>query len=208
MAESSFYEARAKADTTKAVADIEAQTSAEIVVALRRTAGDYRAADYLVGFALALVLLVVMLFIEHEFSLLAFPGGAAVAFVFGAFASAHIAPLRRTFTLPSRRRAEVRRAAREAFVDLGVTRTSGRTGVLVLVALFEREVEVVTDIGIERAHLGEEWTSALAALRTSLVPSPSFERFLERLRAIAKPLSAALPRAIDDVNELPDEVDG
>ncbi len=35
MAESSFYEDRAKSETRKAVADIEAQTSAEIVVALR-----------------------------------------------------------------------------------------------------------------------------------------------------------------------------
>ena len=206
MAESSFFEDSAKSETRKAVADIEAQTSAEIVVALRRTAGSYRAADYLVGFVLAVVALLVMLFTEHEFRLLAFPGGVIAAFVFGAFASASIPPLRRTFTLPSRRRDEVRRAARAAFVDLGVSRTRARTGVLVFVALFEREVEIVADIGVDPEILGEEWTKAVLALRDSQKPQPSFARFVERLRALAAPLAAALPRAKDDVNELPDEV--
>ncbi len=206
MAESSFHEDRAKSETRKAVADIEAQTSAEIVVALRRVAGDHRAADYLFGFVLSVITLVVMLFVQHEFRLLAFPGGVIAAFVFGAFASANLPALRRTFTLPSRRRAAVRSAARAAFVDLGVSRTRGRTGVLVFVALFEREVEVVTDVGVDAEMLGEDWTKALAALRGSLQPSPSFDRFVERLRALAPPLSVALPRAADDVNELPDEV--
>lgn len=206
MAESSFYEDRAKSETRKAVADIEAQTSAEIVVALRRTAGSYRAADYLVGFVLAVFALLVMLFVEHEFRLLAFPGGVIAAFVFGAFASANLAPLRRTFTLPSRRRDEVRRAARAAFVDLGVSRTRARTGILVFVALFEREVEIVPDIGVDPETLGEGWAQAAAALRESQKPAPSLDRFIERLRGLAAPLSAALPRAEDDVNELPDEV--
>ena len=206
MAEASFYEDRAKSETRKAVVEIEAQTSAEIVVAMRRVAGDYRAADYLFGFAFAVITLVVMLFTEFEFRLLAFPGGAIVAFLFGAMASAHVGPLRRALTLPSRRHAEVRRAAREAFVDLGVSRTSGRTGVLVLVALFEREVEIVADVGIDPASLGDEWTKAVASLRMAMEPKPSFDRFIERLRALAPPLHAALPRAIDDVNELPDEV--
>lgn len=206
MSESSFYEDRAKSETRKAVADIESVTSAEIVVALRRAAGDYRAADYLVGFVLSVVVLLVMLFVEREFRLLAFPGGVVAAFVFGALVTSQIAPIRRTFTLPSKRRAAVQTAARAAFVDLGVSRTSGRTGVLVFVALFEREVEIIADIGIDTDAMGAEWRDAVTALRGSLEPAPSFDRFAEKLRGLAKPLSVALPRAADDVNELPDEV--
>jgi len=206
MSESSFYEDRAKSETRKAVADIESVTSAEIVVALRRAAGDYRAADYLAGFVLSVVVLLVMLFVEREFRLLAFPGGVVAAFIFGAAVTSQIAPIRRTFTLPSQRRAAVQSAARAAFVDLGVSRTTGRTGVLVFVALFEREVEIVADVGVDMEALGEDWKKAVTALRGSLRPAPVFDRFAEKLRALATPLSTALPRAADDVNELPDEV--
>ena len=73
MSEASFYEEVAKSDTRAAVQAIEAQTSAEIVVALRRVSGSYRDADYLGGSLLALVALFVMLFASHSFPLLSFP---------------------------------------------------------------------------------------------------------------------------------------
>src|SRR5262245_22123912 len=135
MSEKSFYEDHAKSEARKAVADIEAKTSAEVVVALRRACATYRDADYLAGFLLAVVALLVMLFAEFTFTLGAFPAGVIGAFIGGALVTSQIAPIRRLLTLPSRRRAEVRAAARAAFVDLGVSRTRGRTGILVFVAL-------------------------------------------------------------------------
>jgi putative membrane protein len=206
MSEASFYEERAKSDTRAAVGDIEAQTSAEIVVALRRVSGPYRDADYLAGFLLALVALMVMLFVDYSFTLLAFPAGVVGAFVAGTFFSTGIAPLRRSLTSPSRRRAEVRAAARAAVVDLGKSRTQGRTGILVFVSLFEREVEVVADVGVDPVLLGEDWARAVAALRASLTPRPVFDRFRVALLGLTAPLAHAMPRAADDVNELPDEV--
>ena len=58
----------------------------------------------------------------------------------------------------------MRTAARAAFVDQGISRTRGRTGILVFVSLFEREVEVVADVGVDPVLLGEDWTRAVAAL--------------------------------------------
>jgi putative membrane protein len=206
MSEASFYQERAKSDTRDAVGDIEARTSAEIVVALRRISGPYRDADYLAGFLLALVALLVMLFADHTFPLLSFPAGMIGAFVAGAFFSTGIAPVRRALTHPARRRAQVRAAARAAFVDLGISRTQGRTGILVFVSLFEREVEVVADVGVDPVLLGEDWTRAVAALRASVRPSPTFDAFRAALLGLAVPLEQGMPRAADDVNELPDEV--
>jgi putative membrane protein len=206
MSEASFYEERAKSDTRDAVRDIEAQTSAEIVVALRRVSGSYRDADYLAGLLLALVALLVMLFADHTFPLLSFPAGMIGAFALGAFCSTGAPALRRALTSPSRRRAQVRTAAREAFVDQGISRTQGRTGILVFVSLFEREVEVVADHGVDPVLLGEDWARAVAALRASLTPSPAFDRFRTALLGLAPPLAHGMPRAADDVNELPDEV--
>jgi putative membrane protein len=206
MSEASFYAESAKGATRDAVKEIEARTSAEIVVALRRVSGSYRDADYLAGFLLAIVTLFVMLFAEHGFPLLSFPATMIGAFVAGAFFSTSVAPLRRALTQPARRRAQVGAAARAAFVDLGISRTTGRSGILVFVSLLEREVEVVADIGVDPVLLGEDWTRAVATLRASMRPAPTFDAFRAALLGLAAPLEQGMPRAADDVNELPDEV--
>lgn len=206
MSDSSFHDEHARSQTREAVAALEARTSAEVVVAVRRIAGHYRDTDYLVGFLLSLAALLVMLFAERPFRLAAFPAGVVLSFVAGALLSSAIAPLRRSLTLPSRKRAQVRTAARAAFVELGVGQTRSRTGILVFVAVFEREVEIVCDSGIDPAALGEDWGRAVAELQLALKPRPALGRFIAALRALAPPLELALPRADDDVNELPDEV--
>jgi putative membrane protein len=206
MSERAFYDDRAKAEAKAAVQAIEAQTSAEVVVALRFTSAPYHDADYLVGFLSSLAVLVTMLFVDREFLLGSFPVGVVAGFVLGAVASAYVPPLRRLFLLPPRRRAAVRTAALAAFVDLGVSRTHGRTGILVFVSMFERRVEVVPDIGVDPHALGAEWTQAVEALERSLLPSPRLDRFLERMRALGPLLAHVLPPSADHVNELPDEV--
>jgi putative membrane protein len=206
MSERAFYEERAKNEAKATVAAIEAQTSAEIVVCLRGASGAYREADYLFGLLCALVTLVTMLYVEREFRPPSFPAGALAGFLIGSMLSRGLAPIRRVFVMPGRKAEMVRLAARANFVDMGVSRTSGRTGVLVYVSMFERRVEVVADIGIETAPLGPDWKAAVSALEKSLSPSPDVDRFLNAMRALGPILGKALPHAEDDVNELPDEV--
>jgi putative membrane protein len=58
--------------------------------------------------------------------------------------------VRRLLVLPARKIGAVRQAARGAFFDHRVSRTHGRTGILLYVSVFERRVEVVPDAGIEQ----------------------------------------------------------
>jgi putative membrane protein len=206
MAEGAFFGDLARSETRAAVQEIEARTSAEIVVAVKRSAGEYRDADLLFGFACAMGVLLVMLFARTTFSLAAFPAGVLLGFVAGALFASRVEPIRRLLSLPSHRKARAELAARAAFVELGVGATRGRTGVLVLVALFEREVVVVADSGVDAAMVGDAWAARVKELSRSLRPRPDRGRFLGALRALAGPLEIGLPRAADDVNELPDEV--
>jgi putative membrane protein len=206
MSERSFYQERAKREAKAAVEAIEAQTSAEIVVCLRGSSDHYREVDYLFGFFTSLAALVTMLYVERSFVLASFPVGVVAAFLLGALASSHVAQIRRLLVFPARKRAAVRLCARAAFHDQGVSRTRHRTGVLLYISMFERRIEVVPDVGIEAAHLGPEWKSAVARLEGCLAPSPDLDRFLSAMRALGPILGAALPREADDVNELPDEV--
>ena len=206
MSERSFYEERAKREAKAAVEGIEAQTSAEIVVCLRGASDHYRNADYLFGFLVSLGVLVTMLYVERSFVLGSFPLGVIAGFLAGSVASAHVAQIRRLLIFPARKLAAVRLAARGAFHDQGVSRTHGRTGILLYISMFERRVEVVPDVGIAAAALGPDWKAAVTALETSLTPSPDIDRFLGAMRALGPILGRRLPRSADDVNELPDEV--
>jgi putative membrane protein len=205
MATSAFTDKAAKAAVAEAIREIERATSAEVVVAVRAASGYYRHTDYLVGFALSFAALLVFLFDAHEFSIDWMPLDTVFAFSLGSYLSASIPPLRRALTSPRLMRANVRTSARAAFFDLGISKTSGRTGILVYLSMFEKGVEVVADVGIDAAVLGAPFNGAIAALDAALRRGPSFPRFTEALRALGPILGKTLPRLTNDVNELPDE---
>ncbi len=158
------------------------------------------------GLVFAFAALLVFLFDSHEFAIDTMPLETLVAFGLGAFLSASFAPLRRLLTARSLLQKNVRTAARAAFVDLGISKTRGRTGLLVFVAMFERTVEVVPDVGVDTTLLGTGFTEALEALRKSVRGRPDVTSFVAALRQLGPVLSRVLPHQADDVNELPDEV--
>lgn len=205
MSERSFYEDSAKAAAKATVEAIEDQTSAEVVIALRKCSGSYRAADYLFGAVLALATLVLILVLPGSFRMVAVPIDLVVAFVLGAWLSSKSATVRRLLTSPGQRREQVQAAAKVAFVDQGVSRTTGRWGILVYLSMLERDAEVVADVGLDLAAMGEEWPKAVAAIREA-VGRMDFEGFRASALALGPLLGKAHPHRDDDVNELPDEV--
>jgi putative membrane protein len=205
MGTSAFTDDAAKSEVAEAIREIEKATSAEVVVAVRASSGHYRHTDYLVGFALSLFALLVFLFDEHEFSMAWMPLDTVLAFALGTFVCASVPPLRRALTSRRLMRGNVRIAAQSTFFDLGVSKTSGRTGILVYVSMFERGTEVVCDVGIDAAVLGAPFASATAALDAAVRRGQNFSRFTAALRGLGPILQRALPRLSSDVNELPDE---
>jgi putative membrane protein len=99
-----------------------------------------------------------------------------------------------------------REAARSRFFDLGVGRTTGRTGILVYASALERRVEVVPDVGVVTTT--DEWRSATSTLERSMARGVDLDSFVAALAALGPALAGPMPRQPDDVNELPDEVAG
>jgi putative membrane protein len=199
-----FFDDAAKAAVSAAIKRVESQTSAEVVVAVRQQAGvSYREADLGFGALIALVSLALVLFVDKEFATTWIPLDVAVAFAAGALLCRYTWFIRRLLISSSRRREETRRAAATAFQELGIGRTSGRNGILVLVALFEHKIAVVSDVGIDPKLI----QSCSTALEGSVErPVPSFDAFVAALESLGPTLAATMPRREDDVNELPDEV--
>jgi len=206
MSERAFYLAESKARVNLAVREVEAQTSAELVVAVRHSSDAYRDLDYLIGFLTSLAALGALLFSDVPYRVDWMPADVVIAFILGAVAARHAPPLRRVVL--GRRRAKIRveTAARAVFYDRGITHTHRRTGILVFVSTFERQVSVLVDVGVDTAAVGEPWNLAVRALENAIA-GLDFERFVAALRSFGPALAGALPQQEGDVNELPDEVD-
>ncbi|WP_434384583.1 hypothetical protein [Melittangium boletus] len=204
MGASPYFTDAARAQAATTVQAIESRTAAEVVIAVNARSGHYRHTDYLVGFGVSLAALVAMLYLPQEFPLETFPVGVALAFVAGVLVLQLLPGVRRRLTASALLDEAVRTTARAAFVDQGITRTTGRTGILVFVSLYERRVEVVTDLGVDPAALGEEWKRALAGVASAVAGSRDPAPFFQALLALTPPLERVLPRSPDDVNELPD----
>ena len=204
MSTRAFFDDAAKAAVTAAIKRIEDTTSAEVVVTVRRQAGvSYREADLGFGAVTALVSLALVLFVDKEFATTWIPVDVAVSFALGALLCRYTSWVRRLMTPTARLREEARRAACAAFHDMGIGRTTGRSGILVLVALFEHKVIVVPDVGIDANVL----RASIKALEDSVDRAvPDFGAFIVALDSLGPALAPVLPRRDDDVNELSDEM--
>ena len=201
-----LFESAAKGRIAAMVGEIEAGTSAEIVVVVRIRSGYYRHTDYLVGSLCALAAVMVFLFHPRPFDDRLHPFALVLSFALGALFSSRAEPLRRALTRRGLLEGNVRTTARAVFVEHGVSRTTGRTGLLVYASIFERHVELVADVGIDEETLGAGYLQAKRALSVVLRSSIETSAFEHALRRLAAPLAEGLPRAADDVNELLDEV--
>jgi putative membrane protein len=108
---------------------------------------------------------------------------------------------------PRAREAAARERARSLFLEHGVHATRERIGVLVLVSLLERRVELVPDTGLAARLPAAAWDEVLAAMRPALAAGHAGLAFTSGLDALERALAAAgLAPAPGAGNELPREL--
>lgn len=205
MSEGDFFSDEAKRVSAAAVQSVEAQTSAEVVVAVRKRSGHYGVLAYHFGAGLAAVVVVYALIAPQVYSVGAIALDGLLALLLGVLIAARFETLLRALSRSATLSANVNGAARAAFFDLGISRTSGRNGILVYVSLFERRCVVLSDIGLDPAKLEPGWLPACRELEQA-VKGRDLSAFKRALESLGPVLGRAHPRSADDVNELPDEV--
>jgi len=111
----------------------------------------------------------------------------------------------RLFLRGARRDLEVGQYARSLFLERELFRTRGRIGLLLLVSLFERRVELLADTGFDGRIGAGEWARVVARMTPRLVAGDPGAALLEGLAGLEETLARAGFRAgVHDVNELPD----
>jgi putative membrane protein len=205
MAERQFLEPSAKRRVTACIRAVEAGTSVEVVVTVRRRAERHLATSMVLGSLLAGSTLAIMWFSPQVYDVRTMPLDALAAFALGVLLGVLFPGLRRVLTPRSLLRSAAARGARRAFVELGVDKTRDRIGLLVYVALFEREVVLLPDQGVPAALVEQGLAEARRDLGAS-VRALHFDAFEAALVKFGPPASDAVPRRPDDENELCDDV--
>src|SRR5215204_738102 len=114
-----LFAKEAKERITSAIGEMEKTTSAEIVVAARPIAGDYRGADFVFGAICAVSFLCLFLYHPEPFDFTFFPLEQTGAFVVGTIFCAHVPPLRRLLTWAETRKENVDRLAHAMMFERG-----------------------------------------------------------------------------------------
>lgn len=204
----SFLTDSGKQALADAIERVEARTSAELVVVVRASSGEYLGNDLLVGFGAAIGLLGFMLYAPPVFGLATILLGPVVA-VATVVATLRVVPgLRALFIADRRSREAVDSAAQACFARKGVHLTRDRTGVLIYASMLEQRVVVLADGGIGSAVAeDDEWRATCRAIEQVFADEGDASVLAERIAALAPVLARACPRRADDIDELSNEVD-
>lgn len=188
----------------EAVRQAESQTAGEIVVVIDRAASSYRTVPVVIALALAL-------FVPWPLLWLTVTSAPRIFLIQLICAAVLLAALlwygrggRFVPGFVKRRRAHD--VALREFTARGLTRTRGRTGVLLYVALQERYAEVVADLAIEDKIDPAVWRGIIEPLLEAAREDRLRAGLVDAVEAIGVVLARHVPPAADDVDELPNKV--
>jgi uncharacterized membrane protein len=106
----------------------------------------------------------------------------------------------------SERRAALRRRAEKEFTKLGIQNTRDKTGVLIMVSIEERMVQVLAGSGINSVVPENTWPSMVQCIVEGIKAGNPAEGILTAVTDIGKMLSEYFPIKSDDYNELSNAV--
>lgn len=197
------------------IADAEKRTGAQIVLAVVRRSDVYAELPW-IAFALGASLAGLAVVLADAFSS-AWPSRSALLIQVAAILGAGALPALLTVLFPGfaklflaghREETEVQQYAESLFLRKELSATAGRTGLLILVSLFERRVIVLPDKGLDSRLGGGETRAAIAAMKPFLADGKwtrALETGLDRLIEALEPSAKGGPSRTGR-NELPDQI--
>ncbi|MEM1096489.1 MAG: hypothetical protein AAGJ10_17960 [Bacteroidota bacterium] len=198
----------------QAVAEAERRTSGEIVPVVVSASDAYEVALWKGALSGGLILLAVVLGVAALYdgwgwawAYSAWGSGLALATgcLVGWGVTRSIPSLRRVLAGTDRMALATHQRALQAFVEEEVFRTRDRTGILILLSLFEHRIEVLGDEGINQAVQPDEWVAIVDHIRTGIRSGHATDHLVEAIQMCGNLLETkGVAIKPDDTNELPD----
>jgi putative membrane protein len=196
-----------------AVKQAEEKISGEIVPVFVERSGYYTIANYRGGLIMATVVFIIIVVLDRYVPalavydpllifLLVLIGGLA-----GAIFTNVVSPLNRIMVGQSHMDQATRKRAENAFLEEEVFNTRHRTGIMIFVSFFEREVMVMADRGISKVVEQKEWDK----LVQNIIDKVRAEQVVEGIEAAILKCGEILfekgfVKTSDDINELRDDL--
>ncbi len=187
----------------QAVRQVEQRTSGEIVPLIVDASYDYPRAE-LVGAgcsSLASALFVCWL-LASESIWVFLPVWAAFFAVYWLLIR-RVPALKRRLIPPAEIDAEVEEKALVSFLQHGLHQTRDRTGVLILLSLFERRVYILADKGINEKVPPGTWDELVHGITRGIREGRTCEALCAAIERCGDLLEKDFPRRQDDTDELP-----
>jgi putative membrane protein len=196
-----------------AVRSAEEKISGEIVPVFVEKSGHYSLATYRGFLALAGICFVAIIIFDRYIPSLALYDPLLIFLtitmvgLLGSLAANYIDSFKRLLLTQSLLDQATRKRAENAFLEEEVFNTRHRTGIMIFVSFFEREVIVMADRGISKVVNQKEWDKMVRGITENI-----------RMGRVADGIEAAILRSgeillekgflktVDDVNELRDDL--
>lgn len=198
-----FFNKEEQQKIEAAVSAAEEKTSGEIVPMVVDSSYDYPRAELIGGGTLALA---VGLIFSWWF------GGESIwwflpVFIIGFFVFQQLIrllpDLKRKLIHPDELTEEVKEKALVSFIEQGLHETRNRTGVLILISLFEHRVQILADSGINEKVPEHTWDEVVDLIVAGLKSGDACTATCQAIARCGELLQEHFPRLHDDTDELP-----
>jgi putative membrane protein len=188
------------------IADAEKCTSGEIVVMVVPSSYHYPLASMLGSSMLAMLLGVVVVLFAGKESMWFFLEVFAISFIVLHELIKRAPFLKRFFVTASDMKEEVEEAAINAFYHKDINQTVDHTGILIYISLFEHNVRVIADKGINSKVDKAVWQEIVDTIVRGIKSKGQAAAIAGAVDRCAEILSVHFPLKSGDSNELANEV--
>lgn len=198
-----FFTREEQENIELAVKQAESRTSGEIVPMVVDNSYDYPRAELIGAGTLALATGLLISWLFGGESIWWFVPAYILSFLIFYLLIKNVEWLKRKLIHPDELSAEVKEKAVLSFVEQGLHETRDRTGILILISLFEHRVQVLADSGINAKVPPHTWDEIVAVIIDGLKNRNAAAAVCQAVERCGELLEEHFPRKTDDTDELP-----
>jgi putative membrane protein len=188
------------------IAEAEKLTSGEIVVMVVPSSYHYPLASMIGSSLLAVLLGIAVSLVAGKESMWFFLEIFGLSFMVLHELIKRLNPFKRLFVKASDMKEEVEEAAINSFYHRNINLTVDHTGILIYISLFERNVRVIADQGINEKVDREVWQEIVSSIIGGIKSKGQAAAIAAAVDRCAEILAAHFPLKAGDRNELSNEV--
>ncbi len=199
---SKFLTESEKEKIINAVKRVEEVTSGEIVPMVVSSSYHYPVSNIIGSFIISMIISLAAVFLLRNHDLWLFLSVFMIAFIVFHEIVKAAAPLKRLFITDSEINQEVEEAAITSFYRKGLSNTRDKTGVLILISVFERRVWVLADSGINQKVPQDTWKNIVDVIIAGIKSGQQCDAIIRAISMAGEILQSHFPVREHDTDEL------